>query len=195
MGAPDRRAGVWFDRPHDHGAALTAIRAILLDTELDEAFKWRGPCYTHAGGNICFVGDMGGTAVLSFFRGVLLTDPSGLLRPVGPNSRSAMMMRFETAEDVTASDAAIRAFVDEACDLHRRGVRPEMPPDDLDLPEELTQALDADPALADAWRALTPGRRRGYVVHVSGAKQSETRARRIGKHAPRILAGKGIHDD
>jgi uncharacterized protein YdeI (YjbR/CyaY-like superfamily) len=31
---------------------LAALRAILSDTELTEAFKWRKPCYTHAGKNI-----------------------------------------------------------------------------------------------------------------------------------------------
>ena len=31
---------------------FAALRAILSETELTEAFKWHKPCYTHAGKNI-----------------------------------------------------------------------------------------------------------------------------------------------
>ena len=52
-----------------------------------------------------------------------------------------------------------------------------------------------DKKLAKAFHALTPGRRRGYVMHFSGAKKSETRTARIEKWAPKILAGLGMNDD
>ena len=54
--------------------------------------------------------------------------------------------------------------------------------------------LKADPALSAAFDALTPGRRRGWVLHVLTARQPATRHARIDKAAPRILAGKGMHD-
>lgn len=64
----------------------------------------------------------------------------------------------------------------------------------LDLPAELTRAMKKDPRLARAFRALTPGRQRGYVLHFTGTKGPETRAARIEKCTPRILAGKGMPD-
>jgi uncharacterized protein YdeI (YjbR/CyaY-like superfamily) len=54
--------------------------------------------------------------------------------------------------------------------------------------------LDDDPELAEAFRALTPGRQKGYLLHFAGAKQSATRAARVEKHAPRILKGLGLDD-
>ena len=54
--------------------------------------------------------------------------------------------------------------------------------------------LADDPALAEAFDELTPGRQREYNLHVSGAKRSETRERRVDQIAPRILAGKGLRD-
>ena len=45
-----------------------------------------------------------------------------------------------------------------------------------------------------AFESLTPGRRRGWVLNFSGAKQARTRTARIEKAAPKILAGKGMHD-
>ncbi|MEO1643894.1 MAG: YdeI/OmpD-associated family protein, partial [Chloroflexota bacterium] len=35
---------------------------------------------------------------------------------------------------------------------------------------------------------------RGYLLHFSGAKKSETRIRRIEKHMSNIFEGIGLHD-
>jgi uncharacterized protein YdeI (YjbR/CyaY-like superfamily) len=58
----------------------------------------------------------------------------------------------------------------------------------------LSARLAEDDALAAAFEALTPGRQRGYLLHFTDAKQAQTRADRIEKAVPRILAGKGMHD-
>ena len=65
---------------------------------------------------------------------------------------------------------------------------------ELECPEELTARFGADPDFRAAFERLTPGRRRFYVVHFSGAKQSETRAARIERYREKILEGKGFHD-
>jgi uncharacterized protein YdeI (YjbR/CyaY-like superfamily) len=54
--------------------------------------------------------------------------------------------------------------------------------------------LDTDSALRDAWERLTPGRRRGWLLHFSAPKQSKTRLARIERATPRILEGFGMHD-
>jgi uncharacterized protein YdeI (YjbR/CyaY-like superfamily) len=48
--------------------------------------------------------------------------------------------------------------------------------------------------LKAAFEALTPGRQRGYLYFFNGAKQSKTRAARIDKLTPNIMAGKGWED-
>jgi uncharacterized protein YdeI (YjbR/CyaY-like superfamily) len=45
-----------------------------------------------------------------------------------------------------------------------------------------------------AFNDLTPGRQRAHDRHISGAKQAETRNRRIDKVIPQILKGKGLRD-
>ncbi|MEM1437877.1 MAG: YdeI/OmpD-associated family protein [Pseudomonadota bacterium] len=50
--------------------------------------------------------------------------------------------------------------------------------DEVLAPEPLAQALEADPELMAAWRAATPGRRRGLLHHVDSAKTATTRSRR-----------------
>ena len=53
--------------------------------------------------------------------------------------------------------------------------------DHVDVPEALDTALDADRAAADAWSALTPGKRRALAQHVRSAKTDATRGRRVGE--------------
>ena len=60
--------------------------------------------------------------------------------------------------------------------------------------EELQQRLDEDTEFRTAFTSLTPGRQREYDLHVGGAKQAATRARRVDAIAPRILAGRGLRD-
>ena len=62
------------------------------------------------------------------------------------------------------------------------------------VPEELQVWLNAAPELKSAFEALTPGRRKSYIFHVSGAKQAKTRAARAQKCVPMILSGRGFNE-
>lgn len=169
------------------------LRAILLDAGLDETLKWRKPCYAHEGNNIAIIQPFRGCVALMFFKGALLERDGGALRDVGPNSRSARRLEMTSVEEVDALEETIHALVREAVEVEAAGL--SVPKDDeLVLVEELRARLDADPALKAAFEGLTPGRQRAYNLHVGGAKRSETRARRVEKHAPAILAGKGLRD-
>jgi hypothetical protein len=52
-------------------------------------------------------------------------------------------------------------------------------PDAVDVPDALRRALDADPASARAWDALTPGHRRGLAHRVASARMPATIERRV----------------
>ena len=188
------RIDAFFDRPDRWGAELRALRALLLAAGLDETWKWRSPVYCEGGGNVAIVWGFRDAATLGFFKGVLLKDADGHLCAPGPNSRSSRVARFTTTDQIEAASGWIAAYLAEAILLERQDATVDLPPDDLSLPDELAERLAADPDLSRAWDALTPGRRRGYVVQISGAKQSSTRAARIERHVPLILAGKGLHD-
>lgn len=53
------------------------------------------------------------------------------------------------------------------------------PVDAMIEPEDLTEALDADPALRSAWEAEPPGRRKQVFYRLVLAKTDATRAKRI----------------
>lgn len=194
MGEGGSKLEAFFAEPGRWQAELAALRAILLDCGLAEVFKWSSPCYTIDGGNVALLWGFKDSATLGFFKGVLLSDPQGMLVAPGENSRSSRVLRFTSVEEIANREPVIRAYVREAVELEMAGARVELPKDDLSYPEELITVLEADPDLQLAFDALTPGRRRGYVLHFSQPKQSATRQSRIAKSRDRILAGKGMHD-
>ena len=130
-----------------------------------------------------------------FFKGQLLKDPRRLLVSQGPNSQAALRLEFTSLEQLAQREKPLRALVKEALRVEKSGARVDFKEKTaLELPAELTTKLKADPALAKAFKALTPGRQRAYVLFISGAKQSATRAARVEKHVERIRAGLGLND-
>lgn len=170
-----------------------ALREILLSCDVIEEQKWNKPCYSRDGENIAIIQRFTDKLALMFFKGILLDDPKGLLKPQGPNSRSALRLEFTSVEDVNSNDEAIRTLINDAIRVELAGLKVEKS-DDLELPEELAFAFDDDPDFREAFETLTPGRQRGYCLHFSEPKKTETRTARIEKHRDRIMSGKGIHD-
>ncbi|MBI1247233.1 hypothetical protein GC197_05235 [bacterium] len=174
---------------------LKQLRKLLLSTKLAEDFKWRAPCYTFEGSNVVILGRFKQFCSLSFFKGVLLKDPQGVLVAPGENSQSVRMFRFTNIGEIFDQEATIKAYIDEAIAIEKSGQKVESTASsNLELPEELQQMLSERPDLEEAFQSLTPGRQRAYVIHISGAKQSKTRTARIEKCIPRILSGKGLND-
>ena len=148
----------------------------------------RNPRYPRQGRSIHHV-----FLALLFFRGALLKDPEGLLERQGPHSRSGFRMRFTGVREVTEAAGSIRAYVREAIRVEEAGLAVEKGTD-VEYPDELVERFNADPDLKAAFERLTPGRRRFYLIHFSGAKKSRTRAARIERYRRKILDGKGFND-
>ena len=173
---------------------LMALRALLRDTALTEDFKWRAPVYTHEGHNVCILWGFQDRCTLGFFKGVLLSDPKGILNPPGPNSRASRTVDFTDTARIAELAPVLRAYIDEAIAIENAGLKVSFPKDDLSYPAELIERLEDDPELQAAFEALTPGRRRGWLLHFSTAKLPLTRATRVDRAIPKILAGKGMQD-
>ncbi len=172
---------------------IAAIRPLLLGCGLDEEVKWGKPCYCHDDANIVLLQEFSDHLALMFFKGVLLDDPDGALHAQGPNTHGAKRMKFTSVAEVEALSDTISAYVREAIAHEQAGTElPERP--DEELADELAERLASDDRLAEAFESLTPGRQREYNLHISDAKQSSTRERRIDKVIPRILDGKGLRD-
>jgi len=181
---PDCSTRRWID-------GLNHLRRICLDLGLSETVKWAHPCYTHAGRNVALFGAFRGDFRLSFMNPGLLKDTEGVLEPQGPNSQTPSMIRFTDVGQVGAMAPVIRAYLRQLIDHAEAGTKPPKAPREIDMPDELTEALDADPELAEAFQALTPGRQKSYLFNLNQAKQPATRVARIEKFRDKIIAGKG----
>lgn len=181
---PDCSIQPWID-------GLKALRRICLDVGLQETVKWAHPCYMHAGRNIAIFGAFRDDFRLSFMNPGLLVDSEGVLEPQGPNSGTPGMIRFTANAQVDEKAPVIRAYLRQLMAHAEAGTKPPKVEREIDMPDELIDALDADAELAEAFHALTPGRQKSYFFALNQAKQSATRVTRIEKFRSKIIAGKG----
>ena len=174
---------------------VSLLRSIVCASGVDEELKWRQPAYTFAGANIVIIGTLKDSCVLGFFKGVLLDDPNGLLRAPGPNTQSARHASFTSTAQIKKHKSDIVALIKQAIQNEKQGARVAFKAiNEHPVPEELQDILDRRSDVRAAFNALTPGRRRGYLMHISSAKQQATRKARAEACIPRILAGKGLND-
>lgn len=187
-GTPDCKVHTWNEE-------LVVLRRILLDCGLTEESKWGVPCYTYRGANVVVASAFKEYCALSFFKGALLKDTHGILKKPGENSQAARLIQFTDIQELVDMEPVIKEYLFEAVEIEKAGLKVAFKaPGDFTIPEEFQARLDGDPALQDAFAALTPGRQRGYILHFSAPKQAKTRESRIDKCTPRILDGKGMHD-
>ncbi len=172
-------------------SGLAALRRICRESGLVETVKWGHPCYMHGGRNIVIVGALRGDFRLSFFNAALMKDASGVLERQGQNTQHPDMIRFTEDTQVAKLEPVIVSYLREAMSYAEAGIKPPKAQREIELPNELVEALECDPELADAFHALTPGRQRSYAINLNSAKKSETRIARIAKFRDKILAGKG----
>ncbi len=172
-----------------------ALRTVLLDCGLNEELKWGKPCYTFEGRNVAIIQGFKPHCALMFFKGALLKDSEEVLVKQGENSQAAMRMEFTDVGQVSEMESTLRAYLAEAIEVERAGLQVDFKAKrELSFPDELVGAFEENPELKAAFDALTPGRQRAYNLHFSGAKKSATRATRIAKCSPKILAGKALND-
>lgn len=178
---------------HKWPQELKLLRKIALDCGLNEEIKWGVPVYTYQKHNIIIIGAFKENCVLSFFKGALLQDEENILKFPGENSQSAKVIRFTDVKLIQKLETVLKAYIFEAIEIEKAGLK--VTPKKLEeytVPEEFKSKLKEMPALKKAFEALTPGRRKAYLLHFSSAKQSTTRISRIEKSIPNILKGKGF---
>ena len=175
---------------------LKKLRAILLDSELTEEFKWSQPCYTFQGKNVVVISGMKESCAFAFFKGALLKDVHGVLTRPGQHSQSTRWFKFASVREIAEMKSVVKAYIREAIEVEKAGLKVKLKKtSDLKFPEEFQIMLDEFPELKTAFEALTPGRQRAYIYHFSAPKQSKTREARVRKFMPHILKGKGLLDE
>jgi uncharacterized protein YdeI (YjbR/CyaY-like superfamily) len=171
------------------------LRMIILDCELTEELKWGVPCYTFQKGNIVLIHGFKEYCALLFIKGALLHDDHGILIQQTENVQAARQIRFTNVEEIVAMEATLKAYIYEAIEVEKAGLEVNFKKNtEFIVPEEFQNKFDEIPALKTAFEALTPGRKRAYILYFSQPKQSKTRESRVEKCMQQILIGKGLND-
>mgnify|MGYP001289314223 CR=1 FL=1 len=171
------------------------LRAIVLDCQLTEEFKWGVPCYTHLGKNIVLIHGFNEYCALLFMKGSLLKDDRGILIRQTENVQAGRQIRFTDVREIAKMESTLKAYIREAVEIEKAGLKVNYKEvAEYKIPKEFKDKLDKSSALKKSFNALTPGRQRAYLLYFSAPKQSKTRVSRIDNCVQKILKGKGLHD-
>ncbi len=185
----------YFDKAKAWQEEVNQLRTIILKCGLREELKWGNPCYVHQKSNIVLIHSFKEYCALLFFKGALLQDTKGVLIQQTENVQSARQIRFTNVQQVKELAATVNAYVFEAIEVEKAGLKVEFKkPVEFKMAEEFQIKLDELTHLKTAFFALTPGRQRAYLLYFSQAKQAKTREARVEKSIPQILDGKGLDD-
>jgi uncharacterized protein YdeI (YjbR/CyaY-like superfamily) len=185
----------YFDKNTKWQKEIEQLRAIALDCGLQEVLKWGCPCYTLQGSNIVLIHVFKEYCAFLFFKGALLNNENGLLIQQTKNVQAARQIRFTNWQEIVKMKKILKASIYEAIEVEKAGLKVRLKKTAAyDVPEEFQKVLNKNAALKAAFKALTPGRQRAYLLYFSQAKQSKTKEERIKKYLPLILKGKGLND-
>ncbi len=185
----------FLDRASTWQKEMQKLRAIVLGCQLDEKLKWGVPCYTFEDSNIVLIHAFKEYCALLFIKGALLKDEHAILVRQTANVQAGRQVRFTSVQQVTSMKAQLQAYIAEAIELEKAGCKVAFKDvEEFDIPEEFQHKLTENPALQQAFDALTPGRRKAYLLHFSAPKQAKTRESRIERCMPQIFDGKGLND-
>ena len=171
------------------------LRKIVLDCGLTEELKWGVPCYTYNNHNVVLIHGFKEYCALLFHKGSLLKDNDKILIQQTENVQSARQIRFTNLTEIEALKPVVKTYIYEAIEVEKLGLKvPLKKTSEYSIPKEFEVQLDKNPDLKKAFDALTPGRKRGYLLYFSQAKQSKTRESRIEKNISKIFEGKGWNE-
>ena len=185
----------YFSKPKKWQKEIQEMRAIALDCNLTETFKWGHPCYTLNNNNIVLIHEFKSYCAYLFFKGALIQDEKGLLIQQSENVQAARQIRFTHVDEIIKLKKILKAYIFEAIAIEKAGLKVALKETAAyTIPEEFQQVLDKQKKVHKAFYALTPGRQRAYLLHFAAPKQSKTRVARIEKCLPLILSGLGLND-
>ena len=191
----NKRVDVALSKESRWPKEMAELRKIALASGLTEELKWGQPCYTLNGKNVFLIHGFKEYFAILFMKGVIMKDPKKILFQQTLNVQGPRQIRMANMAQLKKLKPVIVSYIKEAINIEESGAQvPLKKASEFEIPEEILKAMKKISGLTPAFKKLTPGRQRGYLLFFTGAKQEATRIARIEKSAPRILAGKGLTD-
>src|ERR1043166_304211 len=161
----------FFDKPGRWQAEVQKLRTIVLDCGLAEELKWGCPCYTFEKKNVVLIHVFNEYCALLFFKGALLKDPQGILIQQTENVQSARQIRFTELREIGKLKSIVKDYIQAAVEVEKSGLKVKLKKtSQFKAPKEFNDKLAEMPTLKTAFKALTPGRQRAYLLYFSAPK-------------------------
>lgn len=168
---------------------LEHLRAVVHATcpEVEETMKWSFPHFMHKG-MMCSMASFKAHCAFGFWKAELLMADEARRDAMGDFGR------ITSLKDLP-SKKVLAAYIKQAMQLNDEGVTASArakptTPRALEIPDDLSAALDAMPAARRHFDAFSPSKQRDYAEWLTEAKTEATRARRREQAIEWIAEGK-----
>ena len=154
--------------------------------EAEETLKWGAPTFMYNGSILGNMAAFKAHAVFGFWQGKEVTGGSGE-GAMGSFGRLTSIGDLPPEAEFGNLVAKAKALIDSG------GKRPrpvKHPKAEIPVPDDLRQALDANPAAAATFEGFSPACRREYLEWITEAKRPETRAKRLAEATQWMSEGK-----
>ena len=193
MGKKDPRVDAYIEKSPDFAKPiLSYLREVIHQgcPDVVETIKWGTPTFDHHG-IMAGIGAFKQHCVLGFWKSPLLTlDGKPLSKEM--ESGAGQFGKLTSVKDLPAKSKLLK-LVKDAAGLNEAGVTVERkvkPAAPVEVPAELTRALQKNAKARAAFVAFPPSHKREYAQWIAEAKTAETRERRIATALEWISEGK-----
>ena len=192
--ARDERVDAYIERQAEFAKPiLTKLRAMVHAAcpDCDETLKWSMPSFIYKGSILAGMAAFKAHATFGFWQAKLVVGQTGREREaMGSFGR---LTRVEDLPDEATMAALIRKAM-TLVDTGEKAPRPvKHPKPALETPPDLLEALAANEAARATFDGFPPSARRDYLDWLAGAKQPETRAKRLAQAVEWMVEGKRRH--
>jgi uncharacterized protein YdeI (YjbR/CyaY-like superfamily) len=194
MGKKDARVDAYIAKSPDFAKPiLTYVREIVHQAcpDVVETIKWGSPTFEHRG-IMAGIEAFKEYCTLGFWKAPLLMLDG---KPVSKEMTSGVGQfgKLTTIKDLPAKSKLLK-LVKDAAKLNESGVNlpraPRKAPTPVEVPADLTKALQKNPKAGAVFAAFPPSHKREYVQWIVDAKTDETRQRRLNQAVEWIAEGK-----
>lgn len=145
----------YFAQANKWQDTIAQLRSIVLDCGLNEELKWGCPCYTYNDNNIVLIHVFKEYCALLFFKGALLKDSKGILVQQTKNVQAARQLRFTAVAEVTKQKAAIKAYIYEAIEVEKAGLKVTLKKTtEFEVAEEFQKTPEEEQSPEDSLRSI-----------------------------------------
>jgi hypothetical protein len=194
MGKKDARVDAYIAKSPDFAKPiLVYLRGVVHEAcpDLVETMKWSTPTFDHHG-ILCSMAAFKQHCVFGFWKAPLLTlDGRPLVKKM--ESGAGQFGKLTSVRDLPAKPKLLR-LVKDAANLNESGVviarAPRAAAKPVQVPADLTRALQKSTRARAAFAAFSPSHKREYVEWIVEAKTAGTRQRRLDTALEWISEGK-----